>query len=433
MALRELGCRCVSFVHSAAIQDRDGTGLVLDTVRRRLPWLELIWADSACNAWHVEAEAVKGPVPRMEVCQPEQAPGQRWGESRCRQAGSSPAELLSSATDGAGARRGHAGDRYLSAGRVRAVPGSARTPPTTKRRRADPKARTLTRSRARARRLPPISSRTAILSPIRIAAAATLGGAFTKYLSEAEDGADTLAWLMRQNWCDGRIGRSACPSRAHAGGPRLSRSAGPEGAVSRLRRLLERLSQRHPPRRRVRPETSDLGLSQRARRCARPGDRAALAAQDIAAWFRRMPWRGEIRRSAPPPNTKTICSSSGRTAPSRLLEAARHLCRGILRPLRRGADGASVGLVRPLCPHRDRELRRAVAGQARAGEPDPRAVDARRPLVELAGEVDFGGAAPVDGNLAEDFFDCAGAGSTAGSATASARTESRRNRPSACS
>src|ERR1700726_600589 len=32
------------------------------------------------------------------------------------------------------------------------------------------------------------------------------GGRFTKYLSEAEDGCDTLAWLARQSWCDGRIG-----------------------------------------------------------------------------------------------------------------------------------------------------------------------------------------------------------------------------------
>jgi hypothetical protein len=32
-------------VHSAAIQDRDGAGLVLDKIRRRFPWLELIWAD----------------------------------------------------------------------------------------------------------------------------------------------------------------------------------------------------------------------------------------------------------------------------------------------------------------------------------------------------------------------------------------------------
>jgi hypothetical protein len=33
-------------VHSAAIQDRDGAGLVLDEIRLGFPWLELIWADS---------------------------------------------------------------------------------------------------------------------------------------------------------------------------------------------------------------------------------------------------------------------------------------------------------------------------------------------------------------------------------------------------
>ena len=37
-------------VHSAAIQDRDGAGLVLDKIRRRFPWLELIWADGGYNA-----------------------------------------------------------------------------------------------------------------------------------------------------------------------------------------------------------------------------------------------------------------------------------------------------------------------------------------------------------------------------------------------
>jgi hypothetical protein len=34
-------------VHSAAIQDRDGAGLVLDKIRRRFPWLELIWLMAA--------------------------------------------------------------------------------------------------------------------------------------------------------------------------------------------------------------------------------------------------------------------------------------------------------------------------------------------------------------------------------------------------
>jgi putative CocE/NonD family hydrolase len=74
------------------------------------------------------------------------------------------------------------------------------------------------------------------------------GGHFTKYLSEAEDGYDTLAWLMRQPWCNGRIGTFGLSYAAHTQGTRLSRPAGAGGAVSRLRRLLQRLSQRHPPR-----------------------------------------------------------------------------------------------------------------------------------------------------------------------------------------
>jgi hypothetical protein len=37
-------------VHSAAIQDRDGAGLVLDKIRRRFPWLDLIWAEGVYNA-----------------------------------------------------------------------------------------------------------------------------------------------------------------------------------------------------------------------------------------------------------------------------------------------------------------------------------------------------------------------------------------------
>jgi hypothetical protein len=37
-------------VHSAAIQDRDGAGLVLDKIRGRFPWLELIWVDGGYNA-----------------------------------------------------------------------------------------------------------------------------------------------------------------------------------------------------------------------------------------------------------------------------------------------------------------------------------------------------------------------------------------------
>jgi putative CocE/NonD family hydrolase len=40
-------------------------------------------------------------------------------------------------------------------------------------------------------------------------------GEFTKYLNEAEDGADTLAWLLDQPWCDGRIGTLGLSYGAH--------------------------------------------------------------------------------------------------------------------------------------------------------------------------------------------------------------------------
>ncbi|MGH8848778.1 MAG: CocE/NonD family hydrolase, partial [Polaromonas sp.] len=40
-------------------------------------------------------------------------------------------------------------------------------------------------------------------------------GRFTKYLGEASDGADTLAWLMRRSWCNGRIGTYGLSYAAH--------------------------------------------------------------------------------------------------------------------------------------------------------------------------------------------------------------------------
>ena len=54
-------------VHSAAIQDRDGAGLVLDKVRRRFPWLELIWADGGYSAWQVDAAVAKVPPLHLEI------------------------------------------------------------------------------------------------------------------------------------------------------------------------------------------------------------------------------------------------------------------------------------------------------------------------------------------------------------------------------
>ena len=54
-------------VHSVAIQDRDGAGLVLNKIRRRFPWHELIWADGSYNDWQVDAAVVKAPLLRIEI------------------------------------------------------------------------------------------------------------------------------------------------------------------------------------------------------------------------------------------------------------------------------------------------------------------------------------------------------------------------------
>ena len=54
-------------VHSAGIQDRDGAALVLDKIRRRFPWLELIWADGGYNARQVQEAVAKEPRLRIEI------------------------------------------------------------------------------------------------------------------------------------------------------------------------------------------------------------------------------------------------------------------------------------------------------------------------------------------------------------------------------
>jgi hypothetical protein len=49
-------------VHSAGVQDRDGAAFVLDRIRSRFPWLELVWADGDYHAWQVDAAIAKVPV-----------------------------------------------------------------------------------------------------------------------------------------------------------------------------------------------------------------------------------------------------------------------------------------------------------------------------------------------------------------------------------
>ena len=54
-------------VHSAGMQDRDGPALVLDKIRQRFPWLELVWADAGYNARQVKDAVARLSGFRLEI------------------------------------------------------------------------------------------------------------------------------------------------------------------------------------------------------------------------------------------------------------------------------------------------------------------------------------------------------------------------------
>jgi transposase len=54
------------FVHYPSLRRRSGR-VGPRQIRRRFPWLELIWADGGYNAWQVDAAVAKVPLLRLEI------------------------------------------------------------------------------------------------------------------------------------------------------------------------------------------------------------------------------------------------------------------------------------------------------------------------------------------------------------------------------
>lgn len=120
-------------------------------------------------------------------------------------------------------------------------------------------------------------------------------GVFRKYMSEAEDGADTIAWIMQQPWCNGRIGTLGLSYGAHvqaalatldppglaamfldSGGFSSAYHSGiRQGGAYELKQLTWAL--KHAL---LAPETM-----------ADPGRRAVLEAADIREWIGVEKWR----------------------------------------------------------------------------------------------------------------------------------------------
>jgi putative CocE/NonD family hydrolase len=120
-------------------------------------------------------------------------------------------------------------------------------------------------------------------------------GVFTKYLGEANDGFDTLAWIAAQPWCSGRIGTTGLSYCAHT--QTALAALRPPGLAAMFLDCggfanAYRGGIRHGGAFELKQATwayRNAGVS-----LANNGDKLALAAhqaEDIAEWFRAMPWK----------------------------------------------------------------------------------------------------------------------------------------------
>jgi putative CocE/NonD family hydrolase len=232
------------------------------------------------------------------------------------------------------------------------------------------------------------------------------GGRFTKYLSEAEDGCDTLAWLLCQPWCNGRVGTFGLSYAAHAQAalgcldpPGLAAQFLDCGGFSNAFRS----GIRHDGAFDLKQAT--WAYNNAVADAKDPAVRAALKAQDIKAWFARMPWhKGDSPVSAAPDYEDYLFEQWSHgvfddfwKAPGIYAEGYReryadvpvtHLS-GWYDPYARTAVENFVGLSK--CRGATQRL---ILGPWTHGDRS----------LSYAGDVDFGPAAAVDGNLAEDFF-----------------------------
>jgi putative CocE/NonD family hydrolase len=235
-------------------------------------------------------------------------------------------------------------------------------------------------------------------------------GRFTKYLSEAEDGFDTLAWLVKQPWCNGRIATMGLSYSAHT--QMALGCLDPPGLAAQF---LDCGGFSNAYRSGIRHGGAfDLKQATWAWRNALadardPETRATLAAQDIPAWFAHLPgqgWhRGESPVSAAPDYEDYLFEQwlhgvfdefwrqPGIYAEGyydRYADVPTVHLSGWYDPYARTAMENYQGLT-----HAGRQPAQLILGPWTHGD---RSLD-------YAGGVDFGPAAAVDGNLAEDFFD----------------------------
>ena len=234
-------------------------------------------------------------------------------------------------------------------------------------------------------------------------------GRFTKYLGEAQDGYDTLAWVAKQPWCNGHIGTFGLSYAAHTQTALVSQR--PPGLAAMLLDCggfanAYRGGIRHGGAFELKQATwayKQALLSPRAE--ADPVTRAALEAEDIRDWFAAMPWkRGHSPLKWVPEYEDYLFEQWEHGTFDEYwrqpeLYAAGHydafddipvlLMCGWWDPYAQTTTDNYLGISR-----RDRGFARMVLGPWTHGERS----------VTYAGDVDFGPEATLDGALAENYL-----------------------------
>ena len=119
-------------------------------------------------------------------------------------------------------------------------------------------------------------------------------GSFVKYVAEGPDGYDTIEWIAAQPWCSGKVGMMGLSYAAHTqmaaaclAPPALAAMIPDSGGFSNAYRCGIRQGGAFELKQATWAWSN--GLDSRLCECD-PQVRASLAAEDIIAWFRRMPW-----------------------------------------------------------------------------------------------------------------------------------------------
>jgi putative CocE/NonD family hydrolase len=234
-------------------------------------------------------------------------------------------------------------------------------------------------------------------------------GEFVKYLSDGADGYDTCAWIVRQPWCDGKIGTMGLSYAAHtqgalgcAGAPGVAAMVIDCGAFANAYQGGIRQGGAFELKQVTWAVPAAIESPQVAND---PVRLKAMKAIDLRAWFARMPWKkGQSPLSDAPEYEDYVWDqwehgtfdaywkqigiyAEGFYDP--FVDAAMIHMSGWYDPYSRTATTNYIGLSR-----RKRGPVRLIIGPWTHGD---------RSLT-YAGDVDFGPQATLDANIAPDFL-----------------------------